>query len=57
MNNNVDSFSDLFRSEVKVCCENCKFLTGYCYCKLQNGKNIGSPRSHKCKKFIQNGSL
>lgn len=41
------------KKEIKICYEDCKFLTGYCYCKLQNGKNIGSPRSHKCKKFTQ----
>ncbi len=49
----TDIFKDTFKEEIKKCCDNCKFIAGYCYCKLQNGKNIGSPNSHKCKKYEQ----
>jgi hypothetical protein len=48
-----EDFTNIFKEEIKKCCENCKFRIGYNYCKLQNGKNVGSPHSHKCKKFKQ----
>jgi hypothetical protein len=49
----MEDFNNICKDQIKVCCENCKFRVSYNYCKLQSGKNIGSPRSHKCKKFKQ----
>ncbi len=53
MNIMEDFFNNMSKDQIKMCCENCKYIVGYNYCGLQNGKNIGSPHSHKCKKFIQ----
>ncbi|MCL4546918.1 MAG: hypothetical protein M1576_04180 [Deltaproteobacteria bacterium] len=50
----TDEFQELlnqFKDKPKICCANCKYIIGYNYCKKQNGKNIGSPYSNKCKKF------